>query len=303
MRLRRKSTSTGRRRRQTPDTPEQSSPAFAYRPRQTPKEREAADAAPKQLGHFLLKRFGLIILLIALVISSVNALSLSNNARVLSLDSSGGNSFLHDKTAYEAAASQLFANSIWNRNKITVNTARIDQGMLKQFPELSSVSVTLPLLSKRPVVYIQTAQPALILAARDGSYIIDTSGKALLRAASLPSGSQLKLPLVTDQSGLKIGIGRQVLSSDNVGFIQMVAAQLAAHRFTPASMELPVGTSELDVHLSGQPYVVKFNLQSGAGDARQQAGTFLATQAKLQSQNITPSQYVDVRVDGRAYYK
>ena len=66
-------------------------------------------------------------------------------------------------------------------------------------------------------------------------------------------------------------------------------------------MVLPVGTSELDVKLTNQPYTVKFNLESGT--ARQQAGTFLATQAKLQSQNVTPGQYVDVRVGGRAYYK
>jgi hypothetical protein len=301
MRLRRKSSGFrgGRRQRQAPD-PEQSSSGFAYRAR---RSDQTADTAPKHLSRFLLRRFGLVVLLIALVVSSVNVLSLSSNVRVLSLTGSGGNSFLHDKAVYQAAASQLFAGSIWNRNKITVNTARIDQKMLDQFPELSSVSVTLPLLSKRPVVYVQTTQPALILATKDGSYIVDTAGKALLRAGSLPSGSHLALPIVTDQSGLKININHQVLSSDNVNFIQIVAAQLAARHFSASSMELPVGTSELDVHLNGQPYVVKFNLQSGAGDARQQAGTFLATQAKLQSQNITPSQYIDVRVDGRAYYK
>jgi hypothetical protein len=313
MKLRRKSSvfPGGRRQRQADGGTPQSSPGFAYRSRRSDQElnlgrqisRETADTAPKNLGRFLLRRFGLVVLLIALVISSVNVLSLSSNARILSLTDSGGNSFLHDKAVYQAAANQLFAGSIWNRNKITVNTARINQEMLKQFPELSSVSVTLPLLSKRPVVYIQTAQPALILATQDGSYIIDTSGKALLRAGSLPAGSQLTLPLVTDQSGLKVSINRQALSSDNVSFIQTVVAQLAARHFSVASAVLPVGTSELDVHLDGQPYTVKFNLQSGAGDARQQAGTFLATQAKLQSQNITPSQYIDVRVDGRAYYK
>ncbi len=66
-------------------------------------------------------------------------------------------------------------------------------------------------------------------------------------------------------------------------------------------MTLPVGTSELDVRLAGQPYSVKFNLESGT--ARQQAGTFLATESKLKSQNVTPAEYIDVRVDGRAYYK
>lgn len=215
--------------------------------------------------------------------------------------SGSSSSFLHDKAVYETAADKLLAGSIWNRNKITVNTSSVSQGMLKQFPELSSVSVTLPLLSKRPIVYIQTAQPALILSAQNGSFVVDTTGKVLLPSSKLPSGSQLALPLVTDQSGLNASINRQALTSGDVSFIQTVVAQLAARHFTVSLMVLPVGSSELDVHLANQPYIVKFNLESG--DARQQAGTFLATQAKLQSQNVTPAQYVDVRVDGRSYYK
>lgn len=310
MRLRRsKSTvSKGRRQRRAPDPAAQNSSGFAYRSRRSEEEtntgrqlsREPA-ARSKGLGNFLLKRFGLVVLLIALLISSVNVLSLSSKAKVMSLTDSSGNSFLHDKAVYETAADKLLADSVWNRNKITVNTSSVSQGMLEQFPELSSVSVTLPLLSKRPIVYIQTAQPALILAAQNGSFIIDNTGKALLAADKLPKNSTLQLPTVTDQSGLHVTINRQALTSGNVSFIQTVIAQLAARHFTVSAMELPVGTSELDVHITGQPYIVKFNLESG--DARQQAGTFLATQSKLQSQNVTPAQYIDVRLDGRAYYK
>ena len=65
-------------------------------------------------------------------------------------------------------------------------------------------------------------------------------------------------------------------------------------------MTLPPAASELDVKIAGKPYFVKFNLQ--ADDARRQAGTFLATQAQLQRKGITPAQYIDVRVEGRAYY-
>lgn len=250
----------------------------------------------------MLHRFGLIILLIALVISCVNALSLSSDARVVSLTPAGSaGPFMHDKRIYQMAADNLLAGSIWNRNKITVNTEGISRQMLKQFPELSSVSITLPLLSKHPTVYVQTARPALILSARNGSYVIDTTGKALINAANLSGNARQGLPLVTDQSGLDAAINHQVLSSDDVSFILTVIAQLSASHVSVSALVLPAGTSELDVHVSGQPYTVKFNLESG--DARQQAGTFLATQAELKSRNITPAQYVDVRVDGRAYYK
>jgi hypothetical protein len=307
MKLHRKSSvSKGRRQRRSTDSASQNTSIFAYRSRRSGEEgntgRQLSRAsASKNLLGFLLKRFGLVILLVALLISSVNVLSLSSNAKVISLTDTSGNSFLHDKSVYEAAASKLLAGSLWNRNKITVNTGSVSKGMLKQFPELSSVSVTLPLLSKRPIVYVQTAQPALILVAQNGSFIIDNTGKALLPASKLPTNSKLTLPLVMDQSGLKVSLNHQAVTSGNVSFIQTVIAQLATRHFSVESIVLPVGTSELDLRLAGQPYTLKFNLESGT--PRQQAGTFLATQAKLQSQNITPTQYIDVRVDGRAYYK
>lgn len=310
MRLRRKAPalSGGRRRRQDSGSA-RAKAAFSYRSRRSDEEvnvgrqipRETSDGAPKSLGRFVLRRFGLIILLIVIVASSVNSLSLSDDARLVMLSSPDSSPFLHGKAAYQQTASRLLAASLWNRNKITVDTDGISRRMLERFPELSSVSITLPLVSKRPTVYVQTARTALILSARNGSFVIDTSGKALLNADNLPADTRRKLAVVTDQSGLGVTLDRQVLSSSDVSFIRTVAAELAARHVGVSSMVLPPGTSELDVHISGQPYLVKFNLETG--DARQQAGTFLAVQAQLKSQRVTPALYIDVRVDGRAYYK
>jgi hypothetical protein len=270
--------------------------------------RGAEEAAPKadtrspgNPGHFLLQRFGLIILLLALVFSVSNALTLSGDARIVLLKGDGSSPFLHGEQSYRQAADELLASSVWNRSKITVNTGGISRGMLKRFPELSDVSVTLPLVSKRPTVYVQTAQEALILKAPDGSFVVGTDGKKLLEADNLPSADRHKLPVVTDNSGLGARFRQQVLSSSDVSFIRTVSAELAARHVGVTSMDLPAGKRELDVHVSGEPYLVKFNLESGT--ARSQAGTYLATRAELKRRHTTPSQYIDVRVDGRSYYK
>jgi hypothetical protein len=298
--LRRKSSSSNLRRQRSIPDPQPAAPMFAYRAKRA-EPQDANSGRQGSLGRFLLQRFGLIILLLALVVSLVNVLSLSPEVRVMPLTAGSNAVLLHSQAVYQSAASQLLGSSIWNRNKITVNTARVDQQLLKQFPELSSASLTLPLFSKRPILYLQTLQPALILNAQDGSFVIDSAGKALLPAANLSTTIRLNLPLVTDQSGLNVMLDHQALTAADVSFIQTVVGQLAARQFTVSSMVLPAAASELDVRLNGQPYLVKFNLQSG--DARQQAGTFLATQSQLQSQKVTPGQYIDVRVDGRAYYQ
>ncbi len=258
------------------------------------------DAKGEKLGHFWLARVGLLIFLVAVTASAVNVLSLAPQATVLPLSGSQDKSFLRPTATYEAAADKLLTGSIWNHTKVTLDTGNLSQQMLKQFPELTDVSITVPLLAHRPLFYIEPAQPSLLLATPQGSYVLDTSGRALLKvgaSSQLPDG----LPVLTDQSGLTVDLNRQALSSAYVKFIQIVVAELAAKQYKTSNLVLPAGSSELDAHLAGQPYFVKFNLQDT--DPRGEAGTFLATIASLKKQNVTPSQYVDVRVPGRAYYK
>lgn len=308
--LGRKPTSPTRRQKLSLDDLAKPPATFSYRARRSGQERgigRQADHGPagppgRKFGHFWLQRFGLVILMVAVVASVVNVLTLSASAKLVTLTATGNSSFLRPSAVYQAAANQQLRLSIWNRNKITIDTTKVSRQLLDQFPELSSVSVTVPLLAHRPLVYVEPAQPALVLTTTNsGSFIIDTSGKALVRAAAAAALGQPKLPVVTDQSGLSVQPNHQVLSAADVGFVQTVVAQLAAKQLTVSGMALPPAASELDVQLAGQPYFVKFNLQSD--NPRGQAGTFLATITQLRGQNITPGKYVDVRVNGRAYYQ
>jgi hypothetical protein len=251
---------------------------------------------------FWLQRFGLIILLVASVASAVNVLKLSTTAEILPATNNSSTPILFNKAAYQGAADQLLAASIWNHNKITVDTGQIRHQLLLQFPELASVSITIPLLGHQPIIYIAPAQPALIISsASSGSFVINEGGKAVITTTSNPPAGHVALPVVTDLSGLKIALGHQVLPASTVSFVQTVIAQLSAKKYEVASMTLPPSANQLDVNLVGKAYTVKFNLQND--DPRQQVGTFLAAITQLQSQNIIPAKYVDVQVDGRAYYQ
>jgi len=299
---------TGRQKLPTDDlAPSPSS--FAYRARRSEMQRnmgrqgqrDAAAPVSNRAAHFWLQRFGLIILLVALVASLTNVLSLSNNVRVVPLTDGSDRSLLRPTKIYQAEAAQQLSHSIWNSNKITIDTNSLNRDLLAQFPELSSVSVTVPLLAHRPVVYIEPAQPVLILIAGNGSFVVDSNGRTLSTATSPAALDAPNLPVVDDQNRFDVQLNGQALSADNVSFVQTVVGQLAAKQFTVSTMSLAAGASELDVHLNGQPYFIKFNLQSS--NPRGEVGTFLATVSQLHRQNVTPTQYVDVRVDGRAYYK
>ena len=271
---------------------------YSQRPTERSEQREQRPKAPRESW---LGKLGFYVLATAVLASIFSALTLSPHAKVLPLNSGSNNLYIHDQATYQAAADTLLSKSIWNHSKLTIQTKTISKQLQSEFPELSSVTVSLPLLAHRPNIYVETGQPAAILVTAHGRYLLDSTGKALLKDAQTDSYSELHLPQIDDQSGLRVQLGKQALTSQNISFVQTVVKQLAARQTTISSMAFPAGSSELDVHIASQPYYVKFNLQSDT--ARLQAGTFLATAAQLQRQHSTPTKYIDVRVPGRAYYQ
>ena len=282
--------------------------SFSYHARRaeqevnTGRELERQTTPPKpRLSLNRLHQVGLIGLSIIIIIIVINFLSLSDKAQVKILTSDQNRPLLRAQATYQAGVNQLLAGSIWNRNKITLDTASLSHQLTIQFPELAAASVSWPLFGHQPTVYLQPIQPGLILAASNGAFILDSQGKAVLRAATPEALAATKLPVVTDDSSLTLKVSQQALPNQDISFIQTVVAQFQAKQTGITSMNLPPAASELDVHLVGVSYSVKFNLANN--DARQQVGTFLATQAQLQRQHISPGKYIDVRVDGRAYYQ
>lgn len=305
--FRRKSAAPSRRQRLRDEGLLANTPIFSYRSRRSQTERndgrqvtdDEVSTRARSIGRFWLHRFGLLILLIALVASAVHVLSLSSQAKVLPLVNASNQSLLGSPAAYQASANRLLAASIWNRSKLTINTDKLAQQLRNQFPELASVSVTVPLLTQQPLIYVEPAQPVLVLIVKNNDgFVVDNNGRAVARNVNFQSGGLVQLH---DQSGLKIQLNQQALPASYVRFMQVILAELAAKQIVVAGMVLPAATSELDVQIAGQPYFIKFNLQST--NPRGQAGTFLAAIAGLKRQGITPAKYVDVRVDGRAYYQ
>lgn len=253
----------------------------------------------KRAARYWRQRFGLLVVIAAVIIGAANVLMLDSQPVVLPATSSHI-AFLHPWGVYQRAAEQLLGGSVLNRNKITVDTSAVTAGLKRQFPELSVVSMTLPLFGHKPMLYVAQADPALLLIEADGrQYIVDTEGRAVADGASVLAS--ISLLSVRDQSGADVRLGTLAVPSSTVAFIKALHFQLAQRQVRVDYFVLPAASSELDVYLTGQRYFIKCNLVTGT--ALQQAGTFLATQQYFEGRGIVPEKYVDVRVDGRAYYK
>lgn len=311
MRLRggKKPADTGRQRRSTSSW--QRPAAYSYRSQrseraETEGRRQQASLTAKRSRllsmRFWARRSGMLIAIGVALVCLISILSLSNQPRIILLDADKNSFAFRDSDEYQAAAAKYLSSSIWNKNKITVNTGKASEELRKQYPELSDVAITLPLVGQRPIYYLRANAPTFVLQTTNGTFVIDAGGKALVTKDAAPGKTTDKLPVITDQSGLSAEVGKQVLSSREIAFMRTVVDTLAAKGDKVSSLMLPANTAhQLDVRIAGKPYHVKFNMHD-YDSARQQAGTYLATANNLAEQNITPSQYIDVRVLGRAYY-
>ncbi len=253
------------------------------------------------IWQYLGQRFGALIAGLAVLALLIMSVQVSVKPRVVILN--GGNSYkLHPTNVYQQAFETSMRKSWTNTNKLTIDTKGLARDLKAQYPELAEVSVTLPVLGQRPILYLAMTEPRLILAPTAGAaYVLDDNGRAIVPTAQVDTVDSLRLPTVTDQSGLKPRQGEIVLNSSSVDFIRTVVYELQAAHVGYTQLVLPAASQELDVYVAGKPYFVKFNLHQT--NARQQVGAFLAVQASLAQKGTAPSSYIDVRVSGRAYYQ
>ncbi|HEY5550062.1 MAG TPA: hypothetical protein VIK37_02595 [Candidatus Saccharimonadales bacterium] len=191
-----------------------------------------------------------------------------------------------------------------NRNKLTFDEAGLEANLKRKFPEISSVSVDLPLFGLKPTIHINVAQPSLILRGAEGTFgaaeqfVIDSKGAVVGLKSSLLSVKEL--PTVTDETGFRASIGRSVLSQGDVNFILTLVAQANKAKVPVASLSLPRLAQQVDLRTTDRNYFIKFYL---GGDALIQSGQFLAARRQFDQSNKQPQQYLDVRVAGKIYYK
>jgi hypothetical protein len=246
------------------------------------------------------RHVGAYIVIVILVVALGFNLVLNSKPKVIVSGDASATIASANTAAYQQKAQQLFGGSFSSRIKLTINTAQIDAAMQTAFPELESVTTTLPLVGKTATMHVVPAKAVLADVIGTGGSTVAVDARGVDISASTGSHVDTSLPRVIDQSGVIAKSGHTVLPRSTVSFISAVLYQLKSQSITVTNVTLPLGGSQLNVSLQGVTYVAKLNLQE---DPREQSGALAATIKSLVSQQITPSQYIDVRILGRVYYK
>jgi hypothetical protein len=264
-----------------------------YRSKNQPGSASPFKKKPaKHPGRKILFRAADIVLIVLLLAGLIYSLLLKPQPRVAVNDLS-----YHSQAVYDSQISPLFGG-FKNGNKITFDESSTAAAIRKKFPEVQNVRIELPFFSEKPTVWLDISPPAFKLQSSSGIYIVDSQGLAVAGAADLP---ELKdLVTLIDKSDYPAMVGRQMLSSQAVDFINTVIAQVRHNKVPISSLTLPAVVQEMDLRTADQPYFVKFYL---GGNAEVQTGQFLASRQKFIQTKQPPSQYLDVRVEGKIFYK
>lgn len=202
---------------------------------------------------------------------------------------------------YQQELEAIWRKSLLNQNKLTLNSERLKRDIRAQFPELTDVRIDLPLLGRRPAVTLVPATPALELVSGNDIYYVSQAGMVMLATKDATKNQLASLPLVRDETGLEASNGKIILSGTDIAFLTDLYRQLQAAKLTVVNITLPnSAANQADVRLSDQAYYIKFAM---ASDVRQAVGNYLAVLTKLQADNVTPKQYIDVRVDEKVFYQ
>lgn len=236
----------------------------------------------------------------AVTLSVLYCLGLSTNPKIVVSANSPQSIVLRDKEDYQLGAQKILSSNLLNHTKFTVNTGGFEKAFREEFPEVDDVSLALPIVSRRPIVTVSIAEPQMILTAGGKAWVLDKRGTVIMQASDLSKQVRDSLPVVQDQSGLEVSAGKTVLPTEDVTFIAEVIAQLKAKQIKPESITLPKAAHEVDIKPVGQPYTIKFSVDTSAREA---AGAYLAVKQNLEASQTAPAQYIDVRVPGRAYYQ
>jgi hypothetical protein len=273
-------------------------PVFSYYANRLSQDVPMGRGAPPR-RNFNWKHLPSYLAIMLIIISLIYVSTLSSNPRILP---HGDDQLivLQPTETYRRAASELLDDSVFNYSKLLIRTKDLERKLGDQFPELKGVSITIPLVSRRPIIAIESTDPALVIITPTSNYIIDNEGRAILKTNNLDKFASLKLPRITDESGLEPTLGKTSMPSATTDFIREIMHQLTAKHLEIESLTLPKIANELHVRAKGEGYVVKFNI---LGDPRTQAGTYLAINDRLAHDNIKPAEYIDVRVEEKVYYK
>lgn len=193
------------------------------------------------------------------------------------------------------AANDSLSRHFWYRNIWLVEPGTLSQELESGNYELQQVSVSRQ-FPHTLVITVVERQPVLFWQTGNDKFVLDTGGLIVATASS----TALKLPVVVDTSNLPAKVGDRAVAPGFITFTTDVIAKLAPQTgLSVVELSVADTTNDLQVQTNAH-YMLKFDTTRSVDD---QINDLVAVLAKLKADKKTPSEYIDLRIPGRVFYK
>lgn len=237
---------------------------------------------------------------LALVILTLGVLSSYIDTNIIRFSKTHDTEYVKSNDEYIAGIRTILNENLANRSKLTIDTRNIAARIREMYPEFSGVEINIPLIGTSPSVRATIDEAVLVI--DDGTSYNYVSSKGRVVGKMEKDSSVVEgLVVIYDSSTLPISLGDSYLASEEIEFITNLRAQAAATSTDIESITLPAVPRELHVRFTSFPGIyIKFYT---GGDANLQFGTYRAVVKHLSDEGKKPKEYIDVRVEERAFSK
>ncbi|MCX6811333.1 MAG: FtsQ-type POTRA domain-containing protein [Candidatus Berkelbacteria bacterium] len=237
---------------------------------------------------FSLKTFYLILIIVAIILIAYG-LFFSSFFKVKNIDLKGANLVDGEKVkkvvmfAINEESNIFLYNSKYITDKIKENFPLISEVQIqKGIPDTIRVLI----IERKPVIVWQTA---------DKKYLVDKDGYAYLEA---DANNSKDLPIVIDSQNIPVKLSTRIASRNFLDFVREMI-----DKFTPRTKlkikELRINETTFDLKvLTTDGYAVYFDTTRSAETELDDLRRVLA-----HLNGSKPKEYIDLRVEGWAYYK
>lgn len=198
-----------------------------------------------------------------------------------------------DPKAVELAVKKGIEQQLLGNNLVTISSGRLEKSVTDQIPEIKDIALTRN-WPGHLIVAVVEREPSLAWQSGGQLYLLDRDGTVIRELSG-----QAKVSVVVDTTNLPVEIGTRVVPERFVKFTLDTVRELKSVGGGIRQISVVDTTSELNVGLE-DGYLVRFDTTREAGEQLRSLNLVLA---ELKKQGKKPAEYVDLRVEGKAYYK
>lgn len=234
------------------------------------------------------------LLLIVLAVSVVFAILLTQlTAKVtVSLVNNPQNT---KTTSYQSLIQEYLAERPFERLRFALDLGGVTEYLRQKAPEVDTVTGVSAdgFAASNVALRLRTAVASWKIG--DKRYYVDASGVSFTKN----DGPDPAVEIV-DQSGVQPQTGSAVASSRFLGYVGRTVALAAEHGLVVQQVVIPLGTTrEIELHIQDYGYPIRLSIDREVGEQVEDVARAINYFSK---RGQTPV-YIDVRVEGKAYYR